>query len=371
MTDTVAAALARVRGPAAPVRHNARTIAALTGNPDCRRRAVLDAAGVDKTALAQYVGHPARYGQSPFAIIRGHAFEARVKADGYAALRALVAAKLPGADVAGPAVDLGDGGADNAARYARTRAVLGGDEVALADHPLLRLSVAGQHVYLEPDLVACRVAGRLHVVEVKSFPVLDGRADPAKVAAAAVQAAVYVLGLRELRAAGGADPDAVATDALLVCPRDFGHEPTVAVLDLRRQVAVLRRQLRRLARVADLLADLPADFTVDLGGEGGAPARPPGAVAAALARLAARYTPDCLAACELAYHCRAEAAGSTAALGPAVREELGGVPDVAAVLAYADGAPPADPTQAEAAAVLRRAARLRAEALAGAAVWEC
>ncbi|WP_189171119.1 hypothetical protein [Pilimelia anulata] len=362
MTDTVAARLDRVRGRAAPLRHNARTIAALTGNPGCARRAVVDAAGVDKTALAAHVGHPSRYGQSPFAIARGHAFEARLKADGYAALRGVIAAKLPGAAVDGPVEDLGgESGADHAARYARTRAALADGTAGLVDHPLLRLTVAGQVVHLEPDLVACRVAGRLHVVEIKSFPILDGRADPPKVAAAATQAAVYVLALRELLTAAGADPAAVATDALLVCPRDFGQQPAGAVLDLRRQVAVLRRQLRRLTRLDALLADLPAGYTLDLG-DPAAP-RPAGEVAAALGALPARYAPDCLAACELAYHCRAEASGSTAALGPAVREELGGVADVRAALALADGAPAA-PGQEEAAALLRAAARLRADALA-------
>ena len=74
--------LDRIRGAIAPRNHNARTIAALTGNPGCARRAVLDAAGVDKQRLAAHVGFPASFGQSPFAITRGNAFEAQVKANG-------------------------------------------------------------------------------------------------------------------------------------------------------------------------------------------------------------------------------------------------------------------------------------------------
>ena len=50
-TSTPDARLDRLRGPVAPRRHNARTIAALTGNPGCTRRAVLDGAGVDKMIL--------------------------------------------------------------------------------------------------------------------------------------------------------------------------------------------------------------------------------------------------------------------------------------------------------------------------------
>ena len=45
-----------LRGPVPGKRHNARTIAALTGNPGCTRRAVLDAAGVDKPKLAEHIG---------------------------------------------------------------------------------------------------------------------------------------------------------------------------------------------------------------------------------------------------------------------------------------------------------------------------
>ena len=80
-------------------------------------------------------------------------------------------------------------------RPERSRAALtaSGSGPALFDHPLLGLDVAGQRVHLEPDLVAARLAGRFHVVEIKSFAVIDGQADPAKVSAAAIQSAVYVL----------------------------------------------------------------------------------------------------------------------------------------------------------------------------------
>ncbi|WP_344838147.1 hypothetical protein [Nonomuraea dietziae] len=40
----------------------------------------MDGAGVDKDAAARHLGFPAPFGQSPFAITRGNAFEALVKA---------------------------------------------------------------------------------------------------------------------------------------------------------------------------------------------------------------------------------------------------------------------------------------------------
>jgi hypothetical protein len=352
--------LAEIRGGVPPRRHNARTIAALTGNPGCTRRAVLDSAGVDKPKLAERIGFPARFGQSRFAITRGNAFEAQVKADGGVELLRLVAERL-GVPVPAEASWTDLGGADDLpGRHERSRAALTdpGEGAALFDHPLLGLDVAGQRVHLEPDLVAARLAGRFHVVEIKSFPVIDGQADPAKVAAAAIQSAVYVLALRELLAAVGHDPEQVSHDVVLVCPRDFANRPVASLLDVRKQLLVLRRQLDRMARIDALLADVPVDFTADLTAD-------PAALVAALSTVAARYAPECLAACELAYFCRHEARGHTTALGRPVREALGGIAEVSEVLALAAGERAPDPEQAEAAALLRAAARLRADALAG------
>ncbi|MDF2711847.1 MAG: hypothetical protein K0R62_7499 [Nonomuraea muscovyensis] len=75
-----------LRGTTPQKPHDARAIAALAANPGCTRRALLDGAGIDKDAAARHLGFPAPFGQSPFAITRGNAFEALVKADGCAEL---------------------------------------------------------------------------------------------------------------------------------------------------------------------------------------------------------------------------------------------------------------------------------------------
>ncbi|HEX6967440.1 MAG TPA: hypothetical protein VF174_01235 [Micromonosporaceae bacterium] len=363
--------LDRLRGTAAPRRHDARAIAALAANPGCHRRAVLDGAGVDKQRVAAHVGFPARFGRSQFAISRGNAFEAQVKANGCAELLRLLR-ELLGLSIPEVAYDdleqvAGQDGLD--LRYARSRHLLGraatsGRGGTFFDHPLLRLDVAGQPVWLEPDLIAFQVAGRFHVVEIKSFAVVDGQADPAKVSAAAVQAAVYVLALRQLMADLGHDPEIVSHDAVLVCPENFSNQPVAHLLDVRKQLRVLRRQLDRMARIDDLLARLPPELTFDLAFDStGTPTRDPAELVEALNAVPARYTPECLATCELAYFCRHEARGCTAALGRTVREELGGVETVAEVLGLAAGTRPADGEQAEVAALLQTAARLRAEVL--------
>jgi len=336
-----------LRGPVPGKRHNARTIAALTANPGCTRRAVLDAAGVDKPRLAERIGFPGRFGQSRFALARGNAFEAMLKASDGALLRSVLG------DISGEYVDLGEDTDDTlTARNARTAELLDDPRAKLLDHPMLTLEVAGQTVYLEPDLIAFRPAGGLlRVVEIKSFAIIDGQADSAKVSAAAVQAAVYVLALRRLLG-----NDRVSHEVVLVAPVGFSMTPVAVVLDVRKQLSTLKRQLSRLASVSSLISGLPSWVSFDV-------ALAPEALVTSLGALEARYAPECLSACEMSVYCRTEAAGTTGALGRPVRDALGGIESIADALALADGTREPAAGQTEAAALLRAARRLRDEAL--------
>ncbi|PZH02171.1 hypothetical protein C1I97_21695 [Streptomyces sp. NTH33] len=356
--------LAELRGPGVPARTlDARALAALAANPGCRRRAILDGAGVDKAALADALGAPSAFGQSQFAFMRGNAFEARVKADGGAELLRLAHRKLdPGAEPPQEAhvPDLTAQGPDG--RTARTalalREATGAGGWTLLDHPLLALEVAGSPAFLEPDAVVVHPDGSWTVVEIKSFPMLDGSADPAKVGAAARQAAVYVLALEDVAARLDPAPR-VRHRVLLVCPKDFSNLPTAFAVDVRKQRAVTARQLTRLTRIQDIADALPEGVCFS-------PELPPEELTAAVEAVPATYAPECLASCELAFHCRARsrARGAVTALGRSVRAELGGLSTVEDVLAAAHGeaGDPDDP----AVAALRRAAALRAEALASA-----
>ncbi|MGC9376235.1 hypothetical protein [Streptomyces sp. MH13] len=370
--------LAELRGPDVPAKAlDARALAALAANPGCRRRAILDGAGVDKASLASALGSPSVFGQSQFAFVRGNAFEARVKADGGAELLRLVHEKLDrGAEPPSGAhvPDLSAAGPEG--RAARTSLALreatgtpGASSApatsgapgapgswTLLDHPMLALDVAGSPAFLEPDAVVVHPDGSWTVVEIKSFPMLDGSADPAKVGAAARQAAVYVLALE--RVAARLDPaPRVRHRVLLVCPEDFSNLPTASAVDVRKQRAVTDRQLARLTRIEDIADALPEGVCFS-------PALPAEELTAAVEAVPATYAPECLSACELAFHCRGRSleAGAVTALGRPVRAELGGLSTVEDVLAAARGeaGDPDDP----AVAALRRAARLRAEALA-------
>ncbi|MEU8517983.1 hypothetical protein [Streptomyces sp. NBC_01216] len=352
------ARLAELRGPGVePHPLDARALAALAANPGCRRRALLDGAGIDKAALASKLGSPAAFGQSQFAFMRGNAFEAKTKADGGRELLRLLgigepdAVALPDLAAAGP-----EGRTARTALALREATAAGG--WTLLDHPMLALEVAGSPAYLEPDAVVVHPDGRWTVVEIKSFPMIDGAADPAKVGAAARQAAVYVLALERV-AALTRDAE-VAHTMLLVCPKDFSNLPTAAAVDVRKQVAVTRRQLARLTRVEDIAATLPDGVTFDLESSSAEQ------LTSAVESVPPAYAPECLSACELAFHCRERSrhAGAVESLGRPLRGELGTLTTVGAVLAAARGeAGDADDPTVEA---LRRARALRGEALAAA-----
>ncbi|GAA2459410.1 hypothetical protein GCM10010388_58160 [Streptomyces mauvecolor] len=339
---------------------DARALAALAANPGCRRRALLDGAGVDKAALAEAIGSPsAAFGQSQFAFMRGNAFEAKVKGDGGTELLRLLHERMAaGSEPPGHATapDLAAAGPEG--RAARTalalREATAAGAWALLDHPMLALEVAGSPAYLEPDAVVVHPDGRWTVVEIKSFPMIDAAADPSKVGAAARQSAVYVLALE--RVAALTDGASVDHSVLLVCPKDFSNLPTASVIDVRKQLSVTRRQLARLARIEDIADELPPGTTFDLDGQSGE------SLASAVEAVPAVYAPECLAACELAFHCRGRAReeGAVTALGRAMRGELGGLTTIGEVLSAARGesGDPADPTVA----AVRRAAALRAEA---------
>lgn len=370
--NAVEVRLERIRGHVAPKSHNARTVAALASNPGCSRRAVLDAAGVDKQRLASYVGFPPRFGQSQFALGRGNAFETQVKADGCAQLLRLLREHLglPIPEVSYDNLNDVGGNPSLQVRHGRTKALLAraarseADAGTLFDHPLLQFEVGGRPVYLEPDLIAFQLSGKFHVVEIKSFPVIDGQADGDKVAAAVIQSAVYVLALRDLLTEAGLGPEAVADMVVLVCPQDFSNNPTAALLDTRKQMTVLRRQLSRLERIDTLLNLLPPGLTFDLEPDAdGVPQRTPASLAGTIETIEARYAPECLANCEMCFFCRDEARGRTASLGRNVHDELGAVEDVRAVLALADGTLDPSHEQLDAAAMLQAARRLRGECI--------
>ncbi|ONI48797.1 MULTISPECIES: hypothetical protein [unclassified Streptomyces] len=369
------ARLGVLRGTAPPIPHNARTLAALTANPSCDRRSLLDAAGIDKDALAAHLSLPRPLRKSQLALDYGIAFERKVTAQGGAPLVPLLRQAL-GLSV--PEVsyeDVNSVGSDDDKSPLRLRRIHTrsrirraahgkSDPRTLLDHPVLRLTVAGHQAYLEPDVIAFQREGVFYVVEIKSFPVIHGQPDPIKAAAALTQAAAYVLALRELLAEDGLPPERVSDTVVLVNPRNFTRHPTATPFSAHKQIKNLSRHLGRLRRLPELLDKVPPDTTFDLApGPDQKPTRPRGELVAALATVRPNYTPGCRHHCDLAFHCRTEARnqGRTAALGTAVRDDLAGIDSIATARALADGHLHPSRGQKDLAQALRHAQRIHAD----------
>lgn len=272
--------LSQIRGGIPAARANARSVAALADNPGCTRRRVLDAAAVPVHEIAERAGFESNRGQSPFAIGSGVAFERNLKersqhrglADALAPYVVLPAQPVV-RKLARAAGKVGTPTWLQSRVTATVESLVAmtqnhADAPDLLDHPMLTFTASGVTAYLEPDALAVEVDGQLELVEIKSFPVIDGQADPKKVAAAAGQSAVYVLALRQALSASGLDPDLVRWSVILVAPRNFGRTPTAHRVPLRRKAMALERVLARVESIPEILSRLPEGYTME------APARP-------------------------------------------------------------------------------------------------
>ncbi len=369
---------------------NARRVAGALEAPGCQRRTALDAAAVNLDKLGSLISGVPRDRQSPFAISRGNQFEQQVMANGMAEIVSLARRHL---DLEIPEVrqhDLSASALKEAypgvtgtrmnelrARLTRQRAVemLTDPTQAynLIRHAMTRLDFGGEIVYLEQDVLAFAVDGRIHVVEIKSYPRIDGRADPTKASATVRQIAVYVLSLQHLMVEIAAPPDVVNTTTMIVLPENLSFRPTAVTIDIDMYVRRLRRQLASVPRAAEILDVIPVGTRLPAhpvdGAADDALAAAATAAREALAQLPPRFTDGCVS-CPLFHHCRDEAElhCSTARLGLAVAGACGNVTDIAAALDLAEGRRvPADASEAAVAATLARgaaAARLAAGGLA-------
>jgi hypothetical protein len=211
-----------IRGTAPLRSPNVRVLAAFSGHSDCRLAALGFAAGVDFDRLLVGTPYAAPFGQSPFAFARGTAFERSLSRNNYAPLLSLLREKMGFGVADARIVNLRDAYPRDRnglrLRAHDTRAALreivrrAPSAANVIDGAVLEAEIGGVRAYFEADSLATRVGGLVHTGEVKSFPVVDGRAEPDKLGAALDQASVYTVLTRRTVAAVHGDP-------MIVCIR--------------------------------------------------------------------------------------------------------------------------------------------------------
>ncbi len=350
----LSAEFSRFRGGFGQQTLTARRIAGLLEVPGCARREILDAAELPLNAVAELLGCPPGR-QSPFAHARSLQFERLCTDDGMGPLLALVREHLGvpvrearHKDLSAPRAGSqspGDAVPSPATRTRQELARMFDDTddatLTLLRSPVLPLRLGSRQIYLELDAIAYTSGGVLHPVQWRTFPCVDGVADPGQVAATARQLAVHVLATRQLAEELGHPAGRIATRGLLVLPRNFSLQPTGAVLDLAPQV-------RRLAQILATFAD-PDRILPNLSGVPALPAPPPAGdeearraaaqqTADAIGALDHRFGDGCLS-CSLFTFCRQEndSRDAVARVGSAATNMCGGVGRVDDVLALAHG----------------------------------
>jgi hypothetical protein len=198
-----AAVLARVRGKAPTMRPNVRRLAAFASVHSCRTAAVAFAARIDTNRVLADTSVEVPFGQSPFAIGRGVAFENLLRRHGHAELRRVLTEGLHTDFTLAAIENLREGYPPNLtglalrANVTRTRMAeicSRPPEPVVLDGAVLRADVGGLLAYFEADEMAIGLAGEIIVGENKSWPVVDGKpTDEDALGAALDQAATYNL----------------------------------------------------------------------------------------------------------------------------------------------------------------------------------
>jgi hypothetical protein len=363
--------LEQLRGAAPRRSPTVRVLAAYAQHTDCRLAALGFAAGVNFDRLLVGTRYQMPFGQSPFAIGRGLSFEKMLRDNNYAAtldlLRPVLSLPSSGVRFANLRQGYLSGpnrmplrARDTSALLAR---IIAGDPLAphLVDGAVLAASVGGLPAYFEADALAALAGAEIRVTEVKSFPKVDERVDPDKLAAALDQVAIYILLTREEIARLGGDPELLVSDrALLITPRNVGLTPTLSEQRVEARVRRVRRLLEAVPQASDISAAAPAGVSFGpIADPKADEARRIDLLHNLADRVGTAYEPACLSNCGNARFCRARAFrdGSPCLSGTATLRLLPGVSNLGRAEELTRGTTPT-PAEAPAAEMLERAGRL-------------
>ena len=373
---TAATALARVRGQAPEIRANVRRLAAFANVHSCPTAAVAFAARIDTSRALAGTSMEMPFGQSPFAIGRGVAFEALLRRHGHAELRRVLTEGLA-TDFSFAAIEnLREGYQPNRAGL-RMRATVtqtrmaeiadGPPEPVVLDGAVLHADIGGLPAFFEADEMAIGVGGQIIVGENKSWPVVDGKpTDEDALGAALDQAATYVLLGRQTLQQAGVDPACISDSVVLVTPRNTGLAPSLHRQDVASRIRRIERLLSAVPDVQETAAATPASVTFDAVADQTLPEAVRldafGEVTDVLGRV---YEPaSCLTSCGFAWACRQRlfADSDPGLVGGLVARALPGIASLSRVAELGQGAP-ASPAEEPAAVPLARAGRLYDEVI--------
>jgi hypothetical protein len=369
--------LLRVRGGAPKRAPTVRVLAAYSGHTDCNLASVGFAAGVDFDRLHVGTKYEAPFGQSPFAFSRGTNFERIVRSDDYAATLDLLRAQMRFPRDA-RTINLRNRHAKNRDGM-RLRAVdtqllieriLKCDRTApnLIDGAVLETKICGVTAHFEADALAARIAEAIHAGEVKSFPVVDGRADPDKLGSALDQVSVYILLTRRLVDALGGNPDIVSPIAIIITPRNVALTPTLSTKDVTKRIARIERFWASVPDAEAIADSIPEGINFGLVADRRVEAsRRIDRFHDLADRLGTFYKSTCLSTCGNALACRdrARRCGLPSLSGPSAGRLLPGVPSLMRAAELTHGVAPSG-REAPAAEHLARAGRLYDAAQIGA-----
>lgn len=350
---------------------NVRVLAAFAEHTDCGLANLGMAAGVNFDQLLEGTRLAASFGISPFGFSRGKTVEALLAENGHALLLALLRDHM-GFDVQDARIEnLRDKYGKNQKGLrdreretdSHLRLIIRNDPEApnLMDGAVFSMEIGGVLAFFEADAIAARFGGKIHVGEVKSFPIVDDRADPEKVAGALNQAAIYILLVRKAIVRLGGDPSIVSSEAMLIAPKNVGLRPTLKLIDVSRQIKRAEDLLAAVPDAAALVRALPPGITFApvVAGDGKTEAQRLEALHDIADRVGTAYRPECLKTCGNARFCRerAAAAGSPTLLGQQALRHLPGVQFLERVADLSEGAP-ATPAERPLAPLIERIGRL-------------
>jgi len=369
-----------------PLSPTVSRLAGYSSHGQCPMAGLAFAEGVDLDKLLAGTPLAAAFGQSGFAFARGTTFEARVKDDQgdghcrYGPLLELLREHLDFELSDVRTINLrtlhpGKSREAMAARAKETRRLL--REMArckeappnLIDGAVLEETVGGRTAYYEADGIAFRLRAQLVIIEIKSFPIVDGQAaDPQALASALDQGALYILLTRRTLASEGFPPELVSTRMALVCPQNVGMRPCLHLKEVERRmrrIEALLESVPELAAVRASLGGLDATAVFETVSNRRRSAddrlRELHGLCDAVGTV---FGPSC-DGCGMYRFCREREfhAGSPNLLDEAASRELVGIPNLTRASALAAGAEPT-PVEAPAARALAAIAALRDDALA-------